>query len=319
MVNFWSSVFVLPKWFYAKVDTLCSGFLWKNSTVSAAGARVSWENICKPKTEGGLGIRNLQEFEMVFRLKRVWLFFYGSGSLWVPWLTSNRFGGRSIWLISDSPRFSMTVRSMLQLRDQLQTFLRCSIGNGQKALFWYDYWTELGPLYLLFGSAGPRALRIPLDATVSQAVSNGHWNLPPARSDFALTLHIVLSTMPVPITTNGGDTYVWRNRSGGFSASFSSKTTWERIRTPSPPVLWHSICWFKEEIPRCSFISWTAFLGRLPTRDRLISWGLNVPPGCVLCSTSDESISHMFFQCPFAVSTWSRFCGGYLAAPPASL
>lgn len=41
MVNFWSSVFVLPKWFYAKVDSLCSGFLWKNSTTSAAGARVS--------------------------------------------------------------------------------------------------------------------------------------------------------------------------------------------------------------------------------------------------------------------------------------
>ncbi|WZY73147.1 hypothetical protein YC2023_005387 [Brassica napus] len=37
MVNFWSSVFVLPKWFYAKVDSLCSGFLWKNSTISAAG------------------------------------------------------------------------------------------------------------------------------------------------------------------------------------------------------------------------------------------------------------------------------------------
>ncbi|WZZ87370.1 hypothetical protein YC2023_115949 [Brassica napus] len=42
MVNFWSSVFVLPKWFYAKVDSLCSGFLWKNSTSSAVGARVSW-------------------------------------------------------------------------------------------------------------------------------------------------------------------------------------------------------------------------------------------------------------------------------------
>lgn len=64
MANFWSSVFVLPKWFYAKVDSMCSGFLWKNSTRSATGARVSWENICKPKAEGGLGIRKLEDFEM---------------------------------------------------------------------------------------------------------------------------------------------------------------------------------------------------------------------------------------------------------------
>lgn len=101
MVNFWSSVFVLPKWFYAKVDSLCSGFLWKNSTSSASGARVSWDSICKPKAEGGLGLRKLEEFELVFRLKRVWLFFYGSGSLWVPWLSNNRFGGRSLWLVDD--------------------------------------------------------------------------------------------------------------------------------------------------------------------------------------------------------------------------
>lgn len=181
MVNFWSSVFVLPKWFYAKVDSLCSGFLWKNSTTSASGARVSWENICKPKAEGGLGIRKLEEFELVFRLKRVWLFFYGSGSLWVPWLTNNRFGGRSFWLINDSPRFSRTVRSMLQLKQELQTFLRCNVGDGNTASFWHDNWTELGPLHLMFGSSGARSLRIPLDATVSGGYK---WKLEPPTGSF---------------------------------------------------------------------------------------------------------------------------------------
>ena len=319
MVNFWSSVFVLPKWFYAKVDSLCSGFLWKNSTTSAAGARVSWLNICKPKSEGGLGIRQLEEFELVFRLKRAWLFFSGSGSLWVPWLRKNRFGGRSFWLTNDAQRFSMSVRSMLQLKQELHGFLRCSIGDGQTALFWFDYWTELGPLLTLFGPSGPRSLRIPLSATVSQAVSDGHWNLPPARSEFAETLQVILSTLPVPCDTNGSDVYLWRNQSGGFGTSFSSRVTWERIRTPLPSVQWHSVVWFKEEIPRCSFISWTAFLGRLPTRDRLISWGISVPPGCVLCSSADETHDHLFFECTFASATWLRFCGRYMAAPPASL
>lgn len=171
---------MLPKRFYAKVDSLCSAFLWKNSTASATGARVSWGDICKPKKEGGLGLRKLEEFEMVFRLKRLWQFFSCSGSLWVPWLSNNRFGGRSNWLINDSQRFSKTVRSMLELRQVLQSYLRCSIRDGTTALFWYDYWTELGPLYLMFGTLGPRSLRIPLNATVSQAVCNGR-NLPPAR------------------------------------------------------------------------------------------------------------------------------------------
>lgn len=244
MVNFWSSVFVLPKRFYEKVDSLCSAFLWKNRTTSAAGARVSWKDICKPKKEGGLGLRKLDEFEMVFRLKRLWLFFSASGSLWVPWLINNRFQGQSIWLVNDSQRFCRTVRSMLQLRQELHSFLRCSIGDGKTALFWYDYWTELGPLYLLFGPRGPRDLRIPLTATVSQAVSNGYWNLPPARSDHAETLQVVLLSTPTPCEDNGNDVYLWRNQSGGFGSSFRSSVTWELNRTPSPTVPWHSVVWF---------------------------------------------------------------------------
>ena len=256
---------------------------------------------------------------MVFRLKRLWLFFYGSGSLWVPWLTSNRFNGRSLWLISDAPRFSSTVRSMLQLKDQLHNFLRCRVGDGSTALFWHDYWTELGPLLQPYGATGPRSLRIPLNATVSQVVNNGHWHLPTTRSELDVTLQIILSTTTVPSTAHGADVYLWRKSSGGFGPSFSSRVTWEGIQIPSPLVQWYSVVWFKEEISRCSFISWTAFLGRLPTRDRLISWGLSVSPGCALCSLADESIEHLFFHCPFAVATWSRLCGRYLASPPASL
>lgn len=74
-------------------------------------------------------------------------------------------------------------------------------------MFWYDYWTELGPLHLLFGSTGPRSLRIPLTATISKAARNGHWNLPPARSDIAETLQIILSTTPVPSAANGSNVY----------------------------------------------------------------------------------------------------------------
>ncbi|XP_018443554.1 uncharacterized protein LOC108815453 [Raphanus sativus] len=208
---------------------------------------------------------------------------------------------------------------MLQLKDQLHTFLRCSIGDGNTALFWHDYWTELGPLHQLFGPTGPRSLRIPLNANVSRAVSNGHWSIPSARSEDAVTLQIILSTTVIPSSSNRADVFLWRNSSGGFGPSFSSRVTWERLRVTRPQVPWYSVVWFKEEIPRCSFISWTAFLGRLPTRDRLISWGLSVPPGCVLCSLADESVNHLFFQCPFAVATWSRFCGRYMASPPSSL
>lgn len=318
MVNFWGSVFDLPKRFYARVDSLCLAFLWGNRTSSAQGARVSWDSICKPKNEGGLGIRKLEEFQEVFRLKRVWNYFSTGSSIWIEWLKQNIFKRKSYWEIQTSQRLSPTVRGMISCRETVMDFLRCAVGDGRAATFWFDWWTDLGPLITALGERGPRDLRIPLSATVSTAVVNGNWFLPAARSEEALTLQIVLSTMTPPSASRGPDKYLWRN-GDQYVPKFSTRATWNMIRVEAPTVSWHKLVWFKEEIPRCSFIAWEAILGRLPTRDRLSSWGLVVPLSCVLCSTGTESHDHLFFHCPYAVAIWSHFCASYLSAPPVSL
>ncbi|KAF8104769.1 hypothetical protein N665_0168s0012 [Sinapis alba] len=208
---------------------------------------------------------------------------------------------------------------MLSLKPTVLEFLRCSIGDGRSATFWYDWWTDLGPLITALGSSDPRDLRIDISATVSDAVIDGSWSLPPARSDEAETLQVVLSTMSPPLTSNGPDKFLWRNGSDQYVPKFSSRLTWERIREQSATINWSKIVWFKEEIPRCSFITWLAFLRRLPTRDRLSSWGMNVPEICVLCSATQESHDHLFFRCPYAASVWSHFCVSTLSAPPYDL
>lgn len=46
-------------------------------------------------------------------------------------------------------------------------------------------------------------------------------------------------------------------------------------------------------------------LDRLPTRDRLISWGLQVNHLCLLCNSTAESRNHLFLDCPFSHDLWS--------------
>ncbi|KAL9281304.1 putative reverse transcriptase zinc-binding domain-containing protein [Arabidopsis thaliana] len=65
-----------------------------------------------------------------------------------------------------------------------------------------------------------------------------------------------------------------------------SKETWEQLRNHSPLLPWNKVIWFKEAIPKFSFITWVAMKERLPTRDRLLSWGLSVSLLCVLCSSA---------------------------------
>ncbi|KAF3606625.1 hypothetical protein DY000_02045094 [Brassica cretica] len=66
-------------------------------------------------------------------------------------------------------------------------------------------------------------------------------------------------------------------------------------------------------------MSWLALLRRLPTKDRLRRWGLNVTDQCVLCSTSVETHHHLFFECSFSSALWLTFASAILPNPPTDL
>lgn len=126
--------------------------------------------------------------------------------------------------------------------------------------------------------------------------------------------------MPVPSPTDGNDSYSWRSHTGGFGSSFSFSLTWNLLRQHSSIVEWHEVVWFREEISsHYSFITWLFVLKRIPTRDRLISWGLTVPDACVLCSDHVEFHQHFFFECSYAVSIWSLYCSRFITSPPSDI
>ncbi|KAL1224632.1 hypothetical protein V5N11_000961 [Cardamine amara subsp. amara] len=105
-----------------------------------------------------------------------------------------------------------------------------------------------------------------------EPVSAGHWSLPHPRSPQALQLHTLLCSVPAPSPSSGQD--LWKQPSGSYTNKFSTSGTWAQIRTIPPKVPWCKIV-FRESVPKYLFIQWMAFKDRLPTRDRLISWGFN--------------------------------------------
>ena len=316
MVNFWSAGFVLPQTFYAKIDSLCAAFLWRNHTSSASGARVAWKDVCKPKAEGGLGLRPLEEFGTVFTLKRVWIFFSSSGSLWVDWLKNHVFHREGFWSLSYYPRLSPTVRSMLQLHHVVSEFMRCEVGTGGTASFWFDHWIRLGPLIQFTGQNAPRSLRIMKNAKVIETTRNGEWLMPAARSQELQSIQIELTTISAPIVGNEPDKFLWLKSDGTYGNLFSSKVTWLHLRDPSPTVYWARAIWFKENIPRHTFTTWLALLQRLPTRDRLRRWGLSVPEACILCSSGLETHHHLFFECEYSSALWQPCASTVWPLPP---
>lgn len=55
-----------------------------------------WKDLCYPKSEGGLGVRQLRDYVRVFVFSLI-----GTCSLWVSWVQHYIWGHSSFWDIRD--------------------------------------------------------------------------------------------------------------------------------------------------------------------------------------------------------------------------
>ena len=79
---------------------------------------------------------------------------------------------------------------------------------------------------------------------------------------------------------------------------------WNEIRQKENKVSWHRLLWSNFAIPRHAVITWMALLNRLPTFDKMVSWGLNVSGTCRLCQQAMETRDHLFFGCSYSREVW---------------
>lgn len=139
MANFWLTAFRLPGSCLKEIERLCSAFLWSGPELKTSKAKVSWEDICLPKREGGLGIRPLKEINTVLCLKLLWRLFSNKTSLWVKWIHCYLIRKSSFWSMKNNANNgSWMWRKILKLRDLAKSYIRMEVHNGNLTSFWYD-------------------------------------------------------------------------------------------------------------------------------------------------------------------------------------
>ncbi|KAL2253084.1 UNVERIFIED_CONTAM: hypothetical protein Sindi_0103100 [Sesamum indicum] len=95
-------VFPLPGKVSEKIHRLCRNFLWNSRS-----APVAWEEICHPKEEGGLEIRQIQSRNVALLARILWNIHRKADTLWMQWVNGVYLRGASIWnwqpKMGDSP------------------------------------------------------------------------------------------------------------------------------------------------------------------------------------------------------------------------
>lgn len=267
---------------------------------------MSWENVCLPKSEGGLGLRNFWAWNKTLNLRLIWMLFAKRDSLWVAWNHSTRLRHDNFWTAESSSHHSWIWKALLALRPLAKRFLRCTVGNGKSISYWYDHWNKLGPLIDRIGTSGPMLTGIPVKAVVADGLSSTGWSLPSARTRntalYDLRTSLLSTTIPA---ANGGPDHYWWFIEGSLTTSFSSKLTWEVLRPARAPLSWTKAVWYMGNIPKHAFTFWVAHLNRLPIRERTANWGMNNATLCCVCGSGPETRDHLFFHCSVSASIWN--------------
>ncbi|XP_010542226.1 PREDICTED: uncharacterized protein LOC104815511 [Tarenaya hassleriana] len=156
---------------------------------------------------------------------------------------------------------------------------------------------HIGQLITLAGDERPRLLGIPKNATVAEAAPTGMWTFTGARTEAIQELQIALTAIKPPLESVGADTVLWKHDNDKYKPCFSSSKTWQQIRIPGTKPNWLDGVWLPVTTPRLSLLHWQVMQGRLPTKDRLLRWGINVDVNCYLCGMLDETHAHLFYDC----------------------
>ena len=119
------------------------------------------------------------------------------------------------------------------------------------------------------------------------------------------------------ISQGGSDKILWDD---GQQLKVNISVIYSSIANHKQPPAWPDFIWHTFSVPRYAIIAWLVLQERLP-KDRMLHFGMSANQTCVLCSSADETHSHILYDCPFSStvlnacpavisSSWTDFSNG---------
>ncbi|KAG7569023.1 Reverse transcriptase domain [Arabidopsis thaliana x Arabidopsis arenosa] len=304
------SCFLLPKAICSKLTSAIANFWWSNKAESRGIHWIAWDQICTQLSEGGLGFRSLEDFNLALLAKQLWRLLRFPDSLLSRVLKGRYFRYSSPLEITVSNRPSYGWRSMLAAKDVLRYGIRKTIGSGFGTYIWTDPWIPDTP------ARPPKGLTVERDplACVNTLIDFGskQWKMDRLRELFPPEeITLILGIKPSRIVSSDG--YCWiMTKSGNYTV----KSGYEVARSISRPVCDHPFqgpsvtalkaqAWKLKTTRKLKHFVWQCVTGCLASSQRLFYRHIGRDKGCSRCGAEEESINHLLFECPPARQVWA--------------
>jgi hypothetical protein len=280
ILAYWYLSYDFPISIIQEVERILANFLWKGRMHT-----MSWNDICKPKSEGGFGLRRVKDVCDAAGVKKIWRLL-NFNTLWSDWLRRRYLHNANFWEASIHLLDSGTWKHLIALKPQAMAYMRKQIGNGKDTSIWFDPWLDEGRLSELLPQGVHPHISYMNDWKVDKLLLGNQWSL---------SIPILISFWPtissISVSSNE-DCWRWT-------------TAWDNIREHSVPFTYFTEVWFPSNSPKMACCLLKGLLDRLPTLSRLRKFHIINSDRCVLCDDGQENIQHLYFECSFSKYLWS--------------
>ncbi|GAU39871.1 hypothetical protein TSUD_69190 [Trifolium subterraneum] len=256
-------------------------------------AWVRWDKVCRPKSDGGLGIRDLRAVNLTLLGKWRWKVLSGGQGIWRDIIfarygflyPSPHFGGRpsgfrgaSLWWKD----VSLLGTSVEVASDWFSDGVVKRVGDGNLSSFWFDPWVGGIPLktrYQRLFQVSEQQLNL-VDDMGNWLDGEWHWDFIWKRELSVWETELLQSLLSVvvnPSLLGATDSWSWRHDS---SRTFSVKS---------------------------AYLMLTAGVDRVSTRQNLLRRRVIRDPEdalCAFCGASMEAIDHLLVTCDSISLVW---------------
>ncbi|KAE8691524.1 hypothetical protein F3Y22_tig00110890pilonHSYRG01693 [Hibiscus syriacus] len=263
----------LPISIVNEIDRFNRRFLWGGNEEKRVPHLVAWDEVCRPKRFGWLGLRTMSKYNVVLLQKTAWRYLKQPDCLWVKAFKAiNGVQGDPIHFVSNSvscaSSWSHTWRSLRFGLQGLSSGLVLCIGDGKETLFWHDNW--LGhPLAL---NPAINADFIDDSSKVCDFITvDMEWDSNKVFAMLPMEIASQIIGYPLPKFSSMKDGYVWKLKANG---QFSTRSASLSLVAENSGDLGlnFSWIWVLPVIPKWKYFIWLAWRNRLLTNAKRASW-----------------------------------------------
>eukprot|EP00253_Pinus_taeda_P023386 PITA_23386 len=313
------SILAAPKWVLKAIRNLQRSFLWGSTGLNRKWALVKWTEVCQPKSNGGLGLRDPLQSNCTMGARIWWNWLVKPH---IPWakLWQAKYAPGSHWdeLIKISPSIS---GSMIWNAAKIHSaFIQensfWEIHSGNSVRFWEDSWQQLPKLASIFHKPlwqnyMQHTNLINVSQFWQQQALQDFQQWKPASSwqtdwhgETFTEIEQELSHRKIK-HSNQQDKLRWGYTTKGTFTTKEAYILRYAHGLTDKDQLWNHI-WQSRLWPKVSTFLWLLSKKHILTWDNLQRRGFIGPSRCPNCTLQAETILHLMETCPLATQLWEK-------------